>query len=220
MKTRIKRYFVAGIVVLLPLFITINILALTIKFFDNLLGRYINPFLQNTYGTSFFGLGLVAIVVLIFFAGILATNVFIKKIMPYFENLFLRIPFVYQIYPSVKQLVKFLFSDEKLAFKKVVLFEYPNDGIYTMGFMTNEFSDQTIGDKTMDTVCIYISSAPNPITGFFVIVPKKDVVVLDITVEEAIKIIISGGVLMDKNVLSKNNAPQIQQEENIESSDK
>jgi len=209
MKTRLRRYFIAGIVVLLPLFITINILALTIRFLDNLLGRYINPIFQNAYGTSFFGLGLIAIVILIFFTGILATNVFFKKIMPYFERLFLRVPFVYQIYPSVKQLVKFLFSDEKLAFKKVVLFEYPKEDVYTMGFLTNEFAEQTIGDKTMDTVCIYISSAPNPITGFFIIVPKKDVVVLDITVEEAIKIIISGGVLMDEAVLSKVKDSQI-----------
>ncbi|MFH1062636.1 MAG: DUF502 domain-containing protein [Candidatus Omnitrophota bacterium] len=220
MKTRIRRYFIAGIVVLLPLFITVNILSLTIRFFDNLLGKYINPYLQNAYGTSFFGLGLIAIVLLIFFTGILATNVFIKKIMPYFENFFLRIPFVYQIYPSVKQLVKFLFSDDKLAFKKVVLFEYPRDDVYTMGFLTNEFFDQTIGDKTMDTVCVYISSAPNPITGFFVIVPKKDIIVLDISVEEAIKIIISGGVLMKGNILSKDNQYQAQQDENSDSSKK
>ncbi|MBU1042947.1 MAG: DUF502 domain-containing protein [Candidatus Omnitrophica bacterium] len=220
MKTKIRRYFIAGIVVLLPLFITVNFLSITIRFFDNLLGRYINPYLQNTYGTSFFGLGLVAIIVLIFFTGIMATNVFVKKIMPYFENLFLRIPFVYQIYPSVKQLVNFLFSDEKLAFKKVVLFEYPRDDVYTMGFLTNEFSDQTIGDKTMDTVCVYISSAPNPITGFFVIVPQKDIIVLDISVEEAIKIIISGGVLMDKNVLSKVKPAQALQNTPLDAADK
>jgi len=202
-KARIRRYVIAGIVVLLPIFITINVLAITIKFLDNLLGRFINPMLEANYGFSFFGLGLLAMILLIVFTGILATNVFVRKIMPYFERVFMRIPLVYQIYPSIKQLVKFLFSEDKLTFKKVVLFEYPRKNIYTLGFLTNEFAQQSINDKTMDMVSVYISSAPNPITGFFVIVPKEDVTVLDISVEEAIKIVISGGVLMHKNVLSK-----------------
>ena len=72
-----------------------------------------------------------------------------------------------------------------------------------MGFLTNELSSQPVGSKTIDMVCVYISSAPNPITGFFVIVPKKNVIVLDISIEEAIKIIISGGVLMQKDTLAK-----------------
>ena len=202
LKIRIRRYFIAGIVVLLPLFITIKIFSITVVFLDNLLGKFIRPFIETTYGRSFFGLGLIAIVIIIFFTGILATNVFLKKIMPFFERLFLRIPFVYQIYPSIKQLVTFLFSEEKLHFKKVVLFEYPRKDVFTLGFITNEFKSESVAGADLDTVCVYISSAPNPITGFFVIVPKKDVTVLDITIEDAFKIIISGGVLMPKDLLA------------------
>lgn len=203
LKTKIRRYFIAGIVVLLPLFITINFLAITVRFLDNLLGRFIRPYIETTFGHSFFGLGLIAITIIIFFTGILATNVFIKKVMPFFERLFLRIPFVYQIYPSVKQLVKFLFSEDKLHFKKVVLFEYPKKDVFTLGFITNEFQSESISGSELDTVCVYISSAPNPITGFFVIMPKKEVAVLDISIEDAFKIIISGGVLMPKDLLAK-----------------
>ena len=202
MKTKIHRYFIAGIVVLLPLFITIKFFSITVVFLDNLLGKFIRPYIETTYGRSFFGLGLLAITIIIFFTGILATNVFVKKIMPFFERLFLRIPFVYQIYPSIKQLVKFLFSDDKLQFKKVVLFEYPRKDVFTLGFITNEFKSESIAGADMDTVCVYISSAPNPITGFFVIVPKKDVTGLDLSIEEAFKIIISGGVLMPKDLLA------------------
>jgi uncharacterized membrane protein len=203
MKTRIKRYFITGIVVILPVFITVYTLAFTIRFLDGLLGKYINPYFQQYFGTSFFGIGLIAITVLIFLTGVMATSVFVKRIMPYFENVFLRIPLVYQIYPAVKQLVKFLFSDETLSFKKVVLIEFPYKGIYTIAFVTNEFSNQQLGDQTMDTVCVYISSTPNPITGFFVILPRRDVTFVDMSVDEAIKIIISGGVLMREDIMRK-----------------
>jgi len=204
-KTKLRRYMVTGIVVLLPVFITINILSVAIRFLDNLLGRYIypyiNPYIKDTFGVSIFGVGILAISVLIFISGILATNVLVKKIIPFIERLFMRIPLVYQIYPSVKKLVKFLFSEEKIAFKKVVLFEYPKKNVFTLGFVTNEFVHKNTNGDEINTVCVYISSAPNPITGFFVMVPKKDVVFLDISIEEAFKIIISGGVLMRDDVL-------------------
>ncbi len=202
LKTKIRRYFIAGIVVLLPVFITINILSLTVRFLDNLLGRFIRPYVESAFGRSFFGLGLLAITAIIFFTGILATNVFVKRVMPFFERLFMRIPLVYQIYPSIKQLVKFLFSEDKLHFKKVVLFEYPRKDVFTLGFITNEFKSESIAGKGQDTVCVYISSAPNPVTGFFVIMPKRDVTVLDMSIEDAFKIIISGGVLMQKDSLT------------------
>ncbi|MCP4649999.1 MAG: DUF502 domain-containing protein [PVC group bacterium] len=201
MKTKLRRYFITGLVVLLPIVITVKILFASVKFIDNLLGRYINPLLENTFGTSFFGLGILAVIVLMFFTGLLATNVFVKKIVPFWERLFLRIPLVPQIYPAIKQLVKFLFSSDKVAFKKVVLFEYPLKNVYTIGFVTNEFCSQKGDDKEKDAVCVYISSAPNPITGFFVVVPKKDVIFLDISIEEAFKIIVSGGVLMRDDLL-------------------
>ncbi|MFH1459176.1 MAG: DUF502 domain-containing protein [Candidatus Omnitrophota bacterium] len=201
MKAKIRRYFITGLVVLLPVSITIYIITASIKFIDNILGRFINHYLEAFFGFSFFGVGILAVVLLIFFAGILTANVFIKKIVPYIERLFLRVPLVYQIYPAIKQLVKFLFSEDKLAFKKVVLFEYPRKNVFTIGFITNEFKQQNLNGQTMDAVCVYISSAPNPITGFFVIVPKQDVTVLDISIEEAFKIIVSGGVLMEQDAL-------------------
>jgi len=202
-KTRIRRYFITGIVVLLPIFLTINILSVTARFLDNLLGRFIQPYIIHVFGVPIFGAGLLAIIILIFITGVLATNVFIKRIMPFFERLFLRIPLVYQIYPAVKQLVRFLFGENKLNFKKVVLFEYPRKGLFSIGFITNEFSAQLINGQMRDTVCVYVSFAPNPITGFFVIVPKNEVTILDITIEEAFKIIVSGGVLMQPETFSK-----------------
>ncbi|MBU4305793.1 MAG: DUF502 domain-containing protein [Candidatus Omnitrophica bacterium] len=201
LKTKLRRYFITGIVVLLPVFITFYILSISIRFADNLLGRYINPYMKHIFGVSFFGLGLLSIVILIFAVGILATNVFVKRFVPFIERWFLRLPMVYRIYPSVKQLVKFFFSEDKMAFRKVVILEYPKKNVYTLGFLTNEFSTRQPDGTMIETVCVYISSAPNPITGFFVIVPKKDITMLDISIEEAFKIIISGGVLMQNSIL-------------------
>ncbi|MBU0633492.1 MAG: DUF502 domain-containing protein [Candidatus Omnitrophica bacterium] len=203
MKSHLRRYFITGIVVLLPVFITINVLVAVVRFLDNLLGRYLNPYFVKIFGNPFFGVGILASLILIIITGILTTNVFIKKIMPYFERLFLRIPLVCQIYPSVKQLVKFLFSENRIAFKKVVLFEYPRRNVYTLGFVTNEFDICLDKNEKTRGVCIYISSAPNPITGFFVIVPKAEVTFLDMSIEEAVKIIISGGVLMSEELINK-----------------
>lgn len=203
MKNKLRRYLITGIVVLLPIFLTVNILVISAKYLDNLLGKYIEPYIEHIFGFHVFGLGVVAIILLIFFTGLLATNVLLKKIMPFFENLFLKIPLVYQIYPSIKQLVRFFFAEEKVSFKKVVIFEYPNKDIWTMGFITNEFNIENTRGERVDMVSVYISSAPNPITGFYVVVPKASVTLLDITIEDAFKIIISGGVLMQGQLLNK-----------------
>ncbi|MFH2138571.1 MAG: DUF502 domain-containing protein [Candidatus Omnitrophota bacterium] len=201
MKAKIRNYFITGLVVLLPIVITLNILFISIKFVDNILGRYINPLLERNFGISIFGLGFLAVIILIFITGVLTANVFIKRVLPFVERVFLRFPLVSQIYPSIKQLVKFLFSKEKVAFKKVVLFEYPRKGVYTLGFVTNEFYSESAKGAESDIVCVYISSAPNPITGFFVMLPKNDVIFLDISIEEAFKMIVSGGVLMQNDFL-------------------
>ena len=196
-----RQYFITGFIVLLPVFLTIYVLGFAIRFLDNLLGRYINYWLNQIFGVSVFGLGLLAILVLMFVTGVLATSVFVKRIMPYLESSFLRLPFVNQIYPSAKQLVKFLFSEEKMAFKKVVILEYPGKGIYSLGFLTNEFSVKQPDGTIVEMVCVLISSVPNPVSGFFVYVPRTAVTMLNITVEDAFKIVISGGVLMKGNEL-------------------
>ncbi len=200
LKKKLRRYFFAGLIVLLPVFLTINILFLTIRFFDNLFGKFINTWLRETFGISFFGIGLLAIIGLIFLAGMLTTNVLLNRIVPVVERFFIRVPLVSQIYPSLKQLVRFLFSEEKIAFKQVVIFEYPRAGVFTMGFITNEFPLTAPDGNSETAVSVYISSAPNPVTGFFVIVPKRSVTLLEMSIEEAFKIIISGGVLIRSGI--------------------
>jgi len=206
--TKIRRNFITGIIVLLPIIITINVLFLMVRFADNILGRYINPYVVNFLGFPIFGLGLLTILILIFVTGFFTTNVFFKNVMPYFEALLLRIPFFYQIYPSVKQLVQFVFSEEKLAFKKVVIFEYPKVGVFSMGYVTNNFTSEDAQGHKVDMVVVLVPTVPNPVTGVFVIVPKDAVKMLDLSIEESFKIIISGGVLMQGALLNGKIPPE------------
>lgn len=200
MKINLRRYFITGIIILLPVFITSYILVNAIQFADNLLGRFFYPYLEAKLGFPIFGLGLLSILALTFITGFLAANVFINKIIPWFEQWFLRIPFVVQIYPSIKQLVKFLFSQEKISFKKAVIFEYPRAGIYSIGFITNELTLTKGNGEKIEALCVLVASVPNPLTGFFMLVPRKDVEFLDVSIDDAFKMIISGGVLMPPNL--------------------
>ena len=106
-----------------------------------------------------------------------------------------RFPLVRHIYPSVKQIIVFLFASQRQAFKKVVLVEYPRCGIWSLGFVTNEGFKEAKDKTGQDLLNIFIPSSPGPLTGFFVIIPRQEVLFLEISIEEAIKLLVSGGLL-------------------------
>ena len=128
--------------------------------------------------------------------GFITRNLLGRKIHDFFERLVLKLPFFKQVYPALKEMAIFLFSREQLrSFKQVVLIEYPRKGIYSFGFLTNDAS-QRIQDKVKQELCnIFVPSSPGPLTGFVMMVPKKDIIFTDITIEEAFKFIVSGGVV-------------------------
>jgi len=197
MRSRLQRYFVSGIIIFLPLALTINLFFLTISLADGLLGRYIEPYFSREFGFYFRGVSISISILLIFLIGFFAHHLFGHKIIPYFERLLLRLPFFKQVYPALKELSLFLFSREhqKITFERVVLVEYPRKGIYTIAFWTND-SPRKISEKVGEELCnIFVPSTPSPLTGFFILVPKKDLIFPDISVEEAVKIVMSGGVV-------------------------
>ena len=106
-----------------------------------------------------------------------------------------RLPLTRYVYPSIKKITEFLFAHHRQAFKKVVLVEYPRRGIWSLGFITNE-AFQEIKDKTkQDLLNIFIPSSPGPLTGFFILTPRQEVIFLDIPIEDAVRLIVSGGLL-------------------------
>jgi len=191
----IRRYFIAGSLIVLPVIITIFLFLWLFRFLDSILGRYINSYLLHNYGYTIPGLGIIFTIALIFFVGFLATHLISKGVLSFFENSFTKFPIVKQIYPAAKKIIYFLFGDKNISFKKVVLVEYPSKGLFALGFLTNE-SLKLFKEKTgRDLINIFIPSTPSPLTGFLVMVHRNEVIFVDITVEEALKVVISGGVV-------------------------
>lgn len=192
---KIRRYFFSGIALILPIVITIYILAAVFRFADGLLGRYINYYLKKQFGYNIPGLGLLIFILVIFITGFVAANFLGKKILHLLERWFLKIPLVSKIYPHIKQFVDIVLDKEKSALKKVVLVEYPRRGVYSLGFITNEGILEIEKKTGSGIITVLIPSVPNPYSGFFFFFKKEEVIYLDMSVEDAIKLVVSGGVL-------------------------
>lgn len=192
---KLERYFITGLLAILPIFLTLYILFVIFRLIDGLLGVIINSYLRERLGFYIPGLGFILVILIILVTGFAVSHLLNKKMLPVMEGWFLRFPGVRQVYPAIKQIVIFIFSKDKDAFKKVVMVEYPSKGIWSLGFMTNESfreAQEKIGEEL---VHVLIGSTPSPWSGFFIIVPKKDVKFLEMSVEDGIKLIVSGGIL-------------------------
>lgn len=193
---RIKNYLFAGLAVTLPLFATFYIIFILLKFTDGLLGRYANDFLERHYGFEIPGIGIIILFISILAAGILLTHVLGRRWVLFLEKLLKKIPFVAQIYPSVKELSNFLFdSAAKGAYKKAALVEFPFEDTYTVGFITNENLSIFKEPAQKDLVSIFIPFVLSPFSGLIILAPKERIKILDMSVEEAMKWAISGGVI-------------------------
>jgi len=191
----LKRYFAAGMLVGLPIFLTLYLLYIIIKFLDSLLGAVINRYLEEALGFSIPGIGLVLGILLILITGFIVSHLLSKKALPVIEGWFLKLPGIRQVYPPIKEIVGFILSRDKPAFKKVVLVEYPSAGIWSVGFMTNEGFREAQEKIGQELVHVLIGTTPTPWSGFFILVPKDKVKFLEMSVEEGIKLIVSGGIL-------------------------
>jgi len=191
----IKRYLIAGILATFPLLITIYILVVLFQFADGIVGKFINTYLKKFLGFYIPGLGLILFLIIIFLIGFLTTHFLGRRLYFILDRALRRFPLVRFVYPSVKQIVAYLFASQRQAFKKVVLVEYPRRGIWSLGFITNEGFREVKEKTKQDLLNIFIPSSPGPLTGFFIIAPRREVIVLDIPIEDAIKLIVSGGLL-------------------------
>lgn len=191
----IRKYFVTGSLIVLPILISIILFLWLFRFLDGILGRYINIYLKSHYGYTIPGLGIIFAIILILFTGFLTTHLINKRILSLFERWFIKFPVIKQVYPAVKQIIYFLFSDVKVTFRKTILVEYPRKGIYSLGFITNEGFKHFNEKTNKELINVFIPGTPGPLTGFLVLVPKEDIIIVDISIEDALKFIISGGVV-------------------------
>ncbi|MDD5495872.1 MAG: DUF502 domain-containing protein [Candidatus Omnitrophica bacterium] len=192
--SRIKRYFVTGLLITLPVLITVYLVFIIFVFIDGIWGKPINFYLKKYLGFGVPGLGFILLILTAFIVGFIATNFFGRRIFYAIEKWFLKLPLVRQIYPPAKQVVDSFISSNKPAFKKVVLVEYPSKGIWSVGFLTNDGlkeAEEKTGEKL---VHVFIATTPTPFSGFLILVPRNQVKVLNMSIEEGFKLIVSGGI--------------------------
>ncbi|MFZ6688735.1 DUF502 domain-containing protein [Undibacterium sp. SXout11W] len=199
-----RKYFITGLLILVPLAITAWVLHAVISTMDQsllLLPPEWRP--ENLVGFQFLGLGTILTLLIIFVTGLLAQNFIGNYVVKIWEALLNRIPIVNSIYSSVKQVSDTLFSSSGNAFRKAVLIEYPRQGSWTIGFLTGVPGGDVVNHLQGEFVSVYVPTTPNPTSGFFLMVPKKDAIELDMSVDAALKYIVSMGVVAPEHLPPK-----------------
>jgi uncharacterized membrane protein len=202
----LKKYLLAGLVVWLPLLITIGVLRFIIDLLDNTLALIPEAYQpEHLLGLHIPGLGVILSLILLVSTGVFATNFFGQRLVIWGELILSRIPLVRSIYNAVKQVMNAVLSTNSEAFRKVLLIEYPRQGVWSVGFQTGSVNAE-INDKVKDEmISLFIPTTPNPTSGFLLMFPKKDTIELDMSIDEALKFIISLGVMQPNNVGSIGN---------------
>lgn len=196
---RIRRYIVAGILIWLPIGVTIFLLRILIGLMDRslvLIPQKYHP--EEFIGFAIPGLGLVLTLLVLLLTGVLGANIVGRSMVGLWESLLERIPVVRSVYSGAKNFAEILFSDSSQSFKKVLLIEYPRKGVYSLAFQTSSELGEVQGRTGEDVVCTFVPTTPNPTSGFIIIVPRRDVTELDMEVDEALKMIISLGVVVPR----------------------
>lgn len=207
---KLRRYLVAGILVWVPLGVTFFLLrfliGLTDKSLNLLPARYrpdqwslpgwVPDWLSSLLPDVIPGLGVILTIIVLLLTGLLAANIVGRSVVGGWESLLDRIPIVRSVYSASKNFTEIVFSDSGKAFKKVLLVEYPRKGIYTLTFQTATDIEEIQARTGEDIVACFVPTTPNPTSGFIIVVPKRDVIELDMEVDAAVKLIMSLGVVV------------------------
>jgi len=189
-----RKYFITGLLVLVPLAITAWVLNLVISTMDQSLLLIPEKWLPDDRRPS--GLGTILTVAIVFLTGLLTNNLVGNFLVRQWEKLLHRIPVVSSLYGSVKQVSDTLFSESGNAFRKAVLVPYPHAGSRTIAFLTGAPATEVQKHLDDEYISVYVPTTPNPTSGFFLMMPKKDVIELDMSVDAALKYIVSMGVVV------------------------
>ena len=189
---KVKQLFIRGLFTLLPVVATIYIAYFLFNLMDNFLGTRI----EALAGRRLPGIGIAASILLVFVAGFFVSNVLGGRLFHLGERLVRRVPIVSKIYTAVKQIVDAFSLQGKPVFSQVVLIEYPRKGTYAVGFVTGECKGEVQTKTAAKLMNVFIPTTPNPTSGMLILVPDNEITILDMTVEEGLKLIISAGVVV------------------------
>ena len=188
--SRIRNYFITGILVLIPIGITLYLTLFFVKVSSKILPKEINP--NNYLPFDIPGLEILISLILITVIGWLSLTFIGQRLVSFFETMLNKIPILRTIYSSAEQLLE-NFSTNKKSKKSVVLVQYPRQGIWAVGFATKENTGKIKNAIGQDTINVFVPTTPNPTSGFLLMFPKKDIIFLDLTFEEASKFVVSAG---------------------------
>lgn len=188
----VRRMLITGLIILTPVALTAYILIVLFNFMDGMF----SPLLRRILGVHIPGLGILLTLLLVLLLGWLSTNVLGRRLLVGLEGLISNLPVAKSIYSATKGIVDALAQDQREAFKRVVLIEYPKENLFALAFVTSGAQWPTVHPKTTDMHLVFVPTTPNPTSGFLLLVPKSEAIELPITVEEGIRMILSGGILL------------------------
>jgi uncharacterized membrane protein len=192
---RLRTYFIAGLLVLVPLAVTIGIL----EWLFHLLDGFLGPYIYQELGRPVPGLGLIATVLLILLIGLVTTNIVGRRAVNTVDEALQRIPLVRTIYSTAKQMSDTIFQSRQVNLQQVVLVEYPRRGLYQIGFITGVIEgplQEQLAAKAGERVFnVFLPATPNPISGYLVMLPERDIQPLALSVQDGLRLLISGGMV-------------------------
>tara|TARA_B000000609_G_scaffold82240_1_gene62028 strand:- start:206 stop:835 length:630 start_codon:yes stop_codon:yes gene_type:complete len=201
--TRLRNYLISGLLFWIPLILTIIVIKFFLEFVDGLIPQEYLPEAVFNLETSIPGSGIILLLLIILITGILVTNILGRRLVALWERLLNRIPGFRNIYNILKKVSDTVLNTSSQSFKKAFLIQYPSKGIWVIAFQSGDYrgeAESIIGEEIIN---LFVPTTPNPTSGFFVLIPKKDAFELDISVEDAFKLVISAGVVTPDSVKIK-----------------
>ena len=197
---KLKVYFFAGLVVLGPFMATLFLISWLFNWIDSILKGLLGRFLAQFGLIPFPGLGFISVIAIIILTGVIALNYVGKKILAIGDTIVTRIPLINRIYLAIQQIAQALLSEKREVFKEAVLIPFPRPGLYSIAFFTQDTKGEIQNVLNDDVVSVFMPTTPNPTSGYLLFVPKKDVIRLAMPIEEAMKLIISGGAIVTDTI--------------------
>jgi len=203
MLTRLRNYLISGLLFWIPLILTIVVIKFFLEFINGLVPQEYLPEVIFNLDTTIPGSGIILLFIIILITGVLVTNILGRRLLVLWEKLLNSIPGFRNIYNILKKVSDTVLNTSSESFKKAFLIQYPSEGIWVIAFQSGNYRDEAESIIGEEIINLFVPTTPNPTSGFFVLIPKKDAYELEISVEDAFKLVISAGVVTPNSVKIK-----------------
>ena len=200
---RLRNYFISGLLFWIPLALSVLLIKFFLEIVNNLVPTKLLPESLLNLDTTIPGSGIVLVILVILITGALVTNILGRKLLDLWERALNKIPGFRNIYNALKKISSTVLNTSSDSFRKAFLIQYPSKGIWVIAFQSGDYKGEVESIIGKDVINLFVPTTPNPTSGFFVMIPKKDAVELQMSVEEAFKLVISAGVVTPENLKIK-----------------